>query len=518
MRPFVEASFALTLTAVLALALPAGAQGPGHASRPSLTEPDSRPAPTFDARLASAFGVRGGLTSDEVARRAEATSPDVRDKALGVQAADGERQRAMWQFLPKLEGTARYTRLSPITQAPLGQLTDGTLVVSANPDEGEIQPNDPIFRQKPTLPTLPVILNNYSLDANLTIPLSDYALRMFHALGVAEKSKRAAELEEKAARAKTTAEARIAYYQWARARGQVVVAEQGYEQAKSHFADAQHGQSVGVVSRADVLRAESQVKRSELLVTQAKNLAHLAEERIRTMMHEPPGSAHEVGEALFAPTAAGPQVEAVDRLQAEAFRRRLELRALSEAAASMRQGADLQRVAFLPRLDATAGATFANPNTRYVPQQRVWAATWQAGLVLTWTPSDIPQAAAAASTSEARASQLDAKRASLEDAVRLEVLEALAAVEEAAAALESTQRALASSEESYRVRRDLYRSGRATFIELTDAETDVTRSRFDAVNAHIDARISRVRLAHAVGRDVSSDADATAADDAPGAP
>jgi outer membrane protein TolC len=43
---------------------------------------------------------------------------------------------------------------------------------------------------------------------------------------------------------------------------------------------------------------------------------------------------------------------------------------------------------------------------------------------------------------------------------------------------------------------------------VIDAETELTRARLEALNAQIDARIARVRFAHAVGDDVARDAPA----------
>jgi outer membrane protein TolC len=48
----------------------------------------------------------------------------------------------------------------------------------------------------------------------------------------------------------------------------------------------------------------------------------------------------------------------------------------------------------------------------------------------------------------------------------------------------------------------LFQNGRASNVELTDAETDLTSSRFSVVDAQIDLRIAAIRLAHATGRDV----------------
>jgi outer membrane protein TolC len=103
---------------------------------------------------------------------------------------------------------------------------------------------------------------------------------------------------------------------------------------------------------------------------------------------------------------------------------------------------------------------------------------------------------------EAKAAATEAGKQAMVDGLRVEVMQAWQAAREADAALATTARGLASAEEGYRVRRDLFVNGRATSAELTDAETDLTRARLEAVNARIDTRSARVRLVHAVGRDV----------------
>jgi outer membrane protein TolC len=51
------------------------------------------------------------------------------------------------------------------------------------------------------------------------------------------------------------------------------------------------------------------------------------------------------------------------------------------------------------------------------------------------------------------------------------------------------------------VARELFNNGRGTSTTLTDAETDLTRARLDLLNSKADARIARIQLEHAVGRD-----------------
>jgi len=122
---------------------------------------------------------------------------------------------------------------------------------------------------------------------------------------------------------------------------------------------------------------------------------------------------------------------------------------------------------------------------------------------LVYSPNDIALAGASSRNLSARAASLVAQKQALEDGIRVEVTQTRNALREAQAAVESTAQGLIAAEESYRVRRSLFRNGRATGVELTDAETDLTRSRLESINTRVDVRVALVRLEHALGRDVA---------------
>ena len=233
---------------------------------------------------------------------------------------------------------------------------------------------------------------------------------------------------------------------------------------------------------ADVLRVESQVAGAELLLTRATNAAAVAEQTLRTLMHDDAGRAYTVGEDVTADVAPAGEPAAVAPLAplfAEAAERRLELRALDEGAGSARQQATVARTAGLPRLDAVGNAVYANPNPRVIPLQDSYRGTWDATIQLSWAPTDLATTEASRRVALARAAELEAERAALLDGIRLEVAQTSRAVAEARAAVATSRRGLTSAEESYRVRRVLYQNGRATSVELTDAETELTRGRLE---------------------------------------
>jgi outer membrane protein TolC len=331
-------------------------------------------------------------------------------------------------------------------------------------------------------------LNQYTLQATLNVPLSDYLLRIPQNYAAATKNAKAAALTEKATRYKVATDARAMYYTWVRAKLQRVVAEQALAQAKAHVVDVRNAFEAGSVSRADVLRFESQLASSRLFLERAESFANLTETQIRIAMHDPEGAPYQVGESVDSDDAresAAMPGENLSALWTEASTNRLEVRALDESAGSLRDQAKVARAGYYPRLDGAANLIHANPNQRVFPSQEAFKTTWDAGLSLTWSPNDVGNAAAQS------------------DGIRLEVTQSRNALREAKQAIESSAQGLVAAEESYRVRRSLFQNGRATSVELTDAETDLTRARLESINSRVDLQVAKVRLEHALGRDVA---------------
>jgi outer membrane protein TolC len=66
--------------------------------------------------------VQGGLTAEETARRAEATSFEVEARRADLEAAAAAVDQALLGYVPRLSGTARYVRLSSIETPIAGNI------------------------------------------------------------------------------------------------------------------------------------------------------------------------------------------------------------------------------------------------------------------------------------------------------------------------------------------------------------------------------------------------------------
>lgn len=445
----------------------------------------------LDRKLSSAFDPKG-LQPNDLARRASTTSPTIAAREADLVAAHASVRQTELDFVPRISTYLRYTRLSELTPPSLG-----TIVVAPNAMPGPIAPGTQLVAQPLAFP---VLLNSASAQAQLSVPVSDYLLRLVQKYDAAKKNEEAAQMQKTAARLNVETNAKLAYYEWARARLSLVVVEQNLEQSKQRRKDAKALFDTGAASNADVLRAESLVAQNESLLIRAQCIVAQTEDRLRTMAHDPSLVLGGVGEDVRTDPPAIPAGDA-DALLREAERQRPELLALDHTELSLNKEASALRASWFPRLDAVAEVTVANPNQRIVPSRDEFNATWSMGLVISWSPNDTFSSANGVAQLHAKADSVHEQRIALADDLRGEIVQSLQLHRQAIASLEAARRGLAASEESYRVRTALFQTGKASGTELTDAETDLLRARLALIDSLIDARIARVRLLHAVGRD-----------------
>lgn len=487
----------------LALAQPT----PGTSPAQGASDASMQEAPVTDDVLRTAFATTpGGLMLSQLERRALASSATVQVRQAELEAAQDRVEQTTVAFFPRLSLKATYTRLSKVENT----FGSGALVGAQNPGLLGVGPcpggagqcvldaaGSPVGAQALELPSL---LNNYAFTATLLVPLSDYALRLPDAAASAADTKRAAATGIDAEKLKVVSDARLLYFNWLRSVGQTAVAKKSLERSEARRKDAEAAFTVGTISKADLMRLETLVANTELIVKEAENYRLLAERQLAIVMGEKESKSFTVGEDIFGavPATSAP----LDALIDEALRRRLELKVLDDRARALRSAAGAVRGGMYPRLDAIGEVTYANPNQRYFPATDAWNATWFAGLSATWTINDTFANRASGGELEATARQLEAQRRALADGIRLEVSAAYLELDKARLSIEINARAIEAAEEAYRVAADLYRVGRATTTELIEAEGDLLSARLREVNARVDVRSAHEKLIHATGKDV----------------
>lgn len=441
----------------------------------------------------------GGFTADTVGKRASETSYDAKASQEALRGAAARVDAAWVAFLPRLSTSASYTRLSEFTPPSLLSGSPVGLVGTTQQTGGPIDPAT-LVPIPSSVFSFPLIFNQWNLQATITVPISDYFLRINENYTATTHARTAARYDVAAARAKSGADGMVAFYNWLRAKGAVVVAELALSDQKTHLTDTKNLFTVGNASQVDVLRGDTAVAAAELTLVQAKNMAELAEKQLRVAMHLDDATVIESGEAIDArppPPVAGNLTALIN----EAMTSRFEVRSIEANVEAAKAQARVSKAGVWPVVSAFGDVILANPNPRIFPASDTWFPTWDVGARITWSPNDIPTALAQATDASSRAAQLEAQKQVLIDGLGVDVMQKFQAVQEADFSLQSTATQLKSAREAVRVARELFNAGRVTSTTLTDAETELTRARLAMLNARIDARTARVRLDHTLGRD-----------------
>jgi outer membrane protein TolC len=425
----------------------------------------------FDREVDALF-VKGGLTSDQAAARAPRVSPTVAHRIAEVEATIASATAAELNQVPQLGGNAVYTRLSPIAPLSLG----------------------------PMFPPIIFLENSYVLEASGSVPLSDYVFRYPKLIDAAKLAESVAKYSKRASELSVGEDARLAYYEWVRARLQVLVAERQWTQVRATLVQVRALAEAQRLSKADLMRIEAQDAEAEQTVDQLKYLASLREEQLRLLIDAPTNEPLAIGEDIRADIPV-PTTAPLDDMMRTATQQRVEFKVLDEGIKAKEKQREAELANEIPRLTAFGVMDYARPNPRLFPQKDEFDFTWSVGARVTWTINDTLISRTTMQRIRAETNQIRADRENLVRGTRIEVLQAQQALALAQHALVTSQKGLAAAEESYRVRKELLNADRATGVELVDAETDLTRARVTALNAHIDLRVAMAQLTHALGND-----------------
>jgi outer membrane protein TolC len=522
---FAKASFrraALRRAVPLAVAL---ASWPGASTAEAQDTPPSPPsvarayvdAPPAEATLPAAptdllaalRGGPGGLTADRVAARALDTAPGLERARAAAEAAQAAAAGAALAFIPRVETSARYTRLSAITPPQLSfgasisaeQIAQARAAIAAVSDPaaralftGQL---DAQIAQSQGGFSFPVILDQYALHLGVAVPVSDLFLTILPAYRASRRFAEAADAQLASQQQSIALQAREAFYGYARARAGHAVAQLAVAQVEAHRRDVEALVATGTVPAVELQRLEAQLAAARVGLARALGGVAVAAVAVRTLMHEPSGDAPGIGEDFSADLP--PLRETPEQLLALARDRRPEVRVLRAVVEGRESLTTARRMRGMPRLAVAANADYINPNPRFIPQSQVFNGTWDVSAVVSWSPNDFLAATQDGRAASAELAQARADLAALEDGLRIEVQQAYESYVAARDALAAARLGEAAATEAWRIRQERYRAGSAVTSDLFDADAEVSRARFDLVNAAVDLRVALARLRRATG-------------------
>jgi outer membrane protein TolC len=417
------------------------------------------------------------MDGKQVAELAVKSAPTVaRARAANDQARSAADQVQLAVY-PRLDLQARYTRLS---------------------EEDPVRSVFVFGGNKTTIEIPPPVPDLYLLQAQLSYPVTDLFLNILPRYKAAQFAADAQALSARAEAQNVALQAREAFYNYARARAGLLVAQASLAQAQAQGRDVQALVSAGTLARVESMRADAGVAAAEGAVARAQGGVAVARTALRSLMHRDGESEIAITEDFSLPDPD--QAESKEQLYAIALKNRSELKALNTMLQVHQKNMDASDSGHLPKLSVAGTVDLGNPSQRAGQQEHAWLGTWTLVGLLTWSPNDFATADAGSAQIEAQRAQTRADMNALEDGLRLEVARGYEDHKAAAAAMRAAQTGILAAEETYRVRREQFRAGAAVATDVIDAETSLRRARLELVNAAIDVRVARARLERAIER------------------
>lgn len=337
-------------------------------------------------------------------------------------------------------------------------------------------------------------LEQAQYSASATLPLD--------IVGLLHTARDAAQLDEasgllgvESARQAVALEVRLACYALTRAVALERVARAAQETAAQRLHDAEASWKAGIAPRLDVLRAQTGLADSQQQLLQAENGVKLAQAALATLLVLPLETPL-VLEELATPERPLPD-EATLQARARSLRPELLQARLGVKAASL--GGKLSQRSLAPSVGLSLGGQY-NPNAGSLAVRDL--AQVAVGVSLPLSDGGL----ARSRRQQARADQSSAETtlSQLEEAVALEVRQAVLAIRDAHARLRVAEQAQATAEEAARLARIKYNAGVSEgtvspLLDLADTQAALTQAQSNVVNARCALLAAWARCDRAVG-------------------
>ncbi|MCB9548730.1 MAG: TolC family protein [Myxococcales bacterium] len=432
-----------------------------------------------------------GLTVGEAARRASERALSVQRAGAGRRAAEEGVRATKLGFLPRIQASARYTRLSDVDPSTLPMFdTPGCLQ-----DLAGCQADPRAFTRDVVLQT--PILDQLALHAQAGLTLTDLIGYQRLQLDAAEADLQAATLSGQVARDEAALAGIAAFYEVVRARAQLALARDAQAIAGRRLAEAEARRAGGLTTDADALAVQAQVAGVARLVALATGRAVVADANLRDLLEIPPEEAVLLAGDLAGPPPAPADVEAL--LASRPVAGRPDVAAARARHTATRARADADGTRAWPALTVSVNVDEAQPNTRIFPQREEFATTWDASVVLSWSLDGALIASARADQQRAVADEQALAARDLSQALERGVRQARVGLLAALAGVEAQQVATATAAERARLMTTRREAGLATETDRLDADSAFLSARLGLVDALVDAWLAHARLQRALG-------------------
>lgn len=291
-------------------------------------------------------------------------------------------------------------------------------------------------------------------------------------------------------------DAKQAFFQLLKTRKLLEVARQTVKQIDAQKEVARNFYEVGMSPRNDLLQAQVELANARQRLVEAQHTAAIAEANFNTLLRRPLDAPVNIEDIKTYETFT----LNLDDCQADAAKRRPEIVIADANVAIAKKQVKLAKRNYYPTIsvsynnyqigddwDLNGGEGVSDPSG------------WNVTAVASW---ELFSGGADYYGVRQRISELKQakhQKASLVDAIHLEVKQAFLRTKDAESAIITSEKAIEQAEENYRINQERYKEQVATSTDVLDAQTLLTRAMTNYYSALYDFKIAKAALYRAMG-------------------
>jgi HAE1 family hydrophobic/amphiphilic exporter-1 len=271
------------------------------------------------------------------------------------------------------------------------------------------------------------------------------------------------------------------------------IAIQNLEQKERHYDEASKKHAAGVATDYDVLVGKVDAENAQPGVIRGENLIWISRERLRFLLGTD-GKEVDIKGTLETAISSYPEYGEAEEV---ARKNRPELSDLRRRIQVTEELIKIARAGDKPRLDFKAGYGWRDLDVGQ--DQHADGQAWSVGLYVTYPIFDGLRTRGQVSQAKSNLATLKIEEAKLLDSIRLEVRDAVNAVQEAGEIIKALSGTVARAERLLTMAEKGYEYGVKTKLEVDDAQLNLVQAKGNLARAQRDYLVARVTYEWATG-------------------
>ncbi len=285
-----------------------------------------------------------------------------------------------------------------------------------------------------------------------------------------------------------------AYYRVLEARELLRVGENSRFQREAFFRLTDSYQKAGKATRIESLKAEAQLLDAERSLIQAHEALRISEMILKKTIGVGVDAQINIADSL-PETFVEPETDEV--LLAQTLENNPDLKKSTQFKEQARLSIDSATGSYLPEISLQGSYGYRQRDTGQPPLS---GDEWMAGAFLEWSLFEGGTTRAQVAKARARYRETEWNDKAIRDQVQVDLSQAVGDIRTALASIQSSKRLVEAQDEAYKATVEFYKRGKATYIEVLTAETDLTQAKAAYVRSVGDYQSASARLDRVIGK------------------